>query len=233
MGPDKRISWSKINRYFTLVMLIASVMGVLFAITQYYVQQRESMREELRWDLSKFELETRVYGEELDALRKNIKTLTQRNLSLMMELADQRDSLILMGSTSRDSISLSIIEPKDIEKIVTDYIEKAGIGQLSEKIASVEEELHNLEGSISPSNANEILSVVRVQDKIIQLEEKFTEIEKNLKNDQEQFERAIIRELDSRDKIFNYVFIVLIPMVIIMVITYLRERNTTQQKPSP
>lgn len=86
--------------------------------------------------------------------------------------------------------------------------------KLEQQIANINERTLALRQAINPIKPEEVITIARLRDEIMVLKDKVDKIPDELKKENDNFRIAVLREIDAAGKSTNYIWLVLIPLVL-------------------
>lgn len=118
-----------------------------------------------------------------------------------------------------DSILSQLIIIEGDEKVITlignEFKETSKTLQnIYEELNPLRVQLEGLRQSINPINPDEVLTIVRLKDEIVDLKEDLVSYKEKMDNQQSEFRDFILREKETSNRATNLILVVLIPLVI-------------------
>ncbi|MCI5196711.1 MAG: hypothetical protein D3919_10900 [Candidatus Electrothrix sp. AW5] len=101
--------------------------------------------------------------------------------------------------------------------------------KIEERIEEVSQQTLALRQAINPLKPEEILTIARLTDQVSLLKNDFEQIEKSLFREMDAFYKSILRELETRNNSTNLILIVLIPLVINFLYTLWKDIRTKKE----
>ncbi len=99
------------------------------------------------------------------------------------------------------------------------------ISALNLRISKIEEQTKGLREAINPLNPEEVLTIARLNDGLKNIETKQKSLSIDIEGKFESFKTSVIRELDASSKSINWLFLVLIPLVMNLLYSMWQERK--------
>lgn len=120
-----------------------------------------------------------------------------------------------------------------IDKIpVTDlqYIKLSGeIEGLKTELNKVDEQTLGLRQAINPVDPEDIITIARLRDSVTNLKNELDAFQKSYSEDFQDFKSSIVRELAASKQVTNYLFVVLVPLVLNMVYNFWKDNRSSLQ----
>lgn len=124
-----------------------------------------------------------------------LRTLEEQSVALQSQFLELRTALQSLPRSGEPAIA-------------------AEIGQLEQRIDRLEQSTHALSEALNPLEPERVLTVARLHDAVNGLSDKTTAGLEDVRSDQEEFQAAVIRELDKADKTTSLILFTLIPLTL-------------------
>lgn len=111
------------------------------------------------------------------------------------------------------------------DSMPNDFSFNKKIGDLNQRIFKLEEQTKGLRQAINPLNPEEVLTIARLNDGLKNIELKQNTLTKDIESKFDSFKTSVIRELDASSKSINWLFLVLIPLVMNLLYSMWQERK--------
>ena len=212
-------------KYISLVALLFSIYAFIFFLYRYF---KLGNKKRLYFSIVTFltilgycYLSYHYWFDDKNSDINLLEFQISENLKLK-KLVEEQNILISQLSSKYDTLQTKIDNPKMIIPLKIESIDN--------KVILLNEELSSLKSAINPSKPEEHLRVVRLQDKLYDLENEFNEFQISIKSRQESFEKTIIRELDNRDKFILYFFLPILLVLIPLSIPFIKDNFQSKKK---
>lgn len=218
------------NNTYKIIQYTAVSISVAAIIISIYLQLKEKTSQEImelrsRYDLEKIRIQQQKM---LHNLNVEHDSLILEQKKLQKKFTDLKTRLLLYeyysDSTVVDSKNKLFEEISELKNITPK------LQLLDDKISNLNNSLNALRQSINPLKPEEVLTIVRLQDEVKFIKESIEETKNKLENDQHNFERAIIRELEASNRSTNLILVVLIPLVSNFLYSVWRDRREEKIK---
>jgi DNA repair exonuclease SbcCD ATPase subunit len=115
-------------------------------------------------------------------------------------------------------------------KIKTEADVKKVLDNLNTKLEKHDQQIKALRQAINPLRPEEVLTIARLKDAIDLLTTKIVEFEKEIDKKQDTFKSSVLRELDASSKTTNWLFVLLIPLIINLLYSIWKDRKEGKGK---
>lgn len=194
---------SKSTMYISTIIL--TVLTVSFSL---FVKMKE---ERLKDSLSEFE--QKQLNNELSILKRKIYSLTSA-----------RDSVFNI-IVKKDTVNLGQLNSTQHQQILDLRISKIEI-----EFKKQTEITTSLRQAINPIKPDEILTIARLKDEIVELNKNVSTLNDNLKIRQDNFEDSIKREISTSNNSTTLILVVLIPLVLNFLYTVWKDFKKPDKK---
>lgn len=139
------------------------------------------------------------------------------------------DSMIQKINKQNELIRAKIAEltkenlPKDV------YLNQK-LEEIDSRLSTVEEQTKGLRQAINPLNPEEILTIARLNDALNAVHEKQLNLTETTEDKFDNFKASVIRELDASSKSINWLFLVLIPVVMNLLYSIWKDNKEKRLK---
>ena len=109
-----------------------------------------------------------------------------------------------------------ISESQEVSILVDEKFKETNqtIKTLYGEIVPLKDQVEGLRQSINPINPNEILTIARLKDEVIEIKENFSSYKERVDGQQAEFRDYILREKETSNRSTNLILVVLVPLVI-------------------
>ena len=150
-----------------------------------------------------------------------------QELHQLKELEAQIDILRKYQDELNSTVSSIVSSSTTIR---TDADVKKALDNLNFRLESHEDKIQALRQAIDPLRPDEVLTIARLKDSIDVLSRKISELEEGVDAKHDTFKSSVIRELDASSKATNWLFIVLIPLVVNLLYSIWKDRKQSRDK---
>ncbi len=194
-----------------IIAIISSIIVIIVFTTQIFQYSYENK-------YKKYILEDRIQDlkDKIDTLDK-ISIESRKNLIVYDSLKYSYDIKI------QDTVNLLMLN-----QLESKFNFK--IADLSNKINDLNTRYFALQQAINPLKPEEVLTIVRLKDEIIQLNKILISVNEKLEREQAIFEKSIIRELEKSDKSTILILVILIPLVLNFLYTVWKDYRENKTK---
>jgi hypothetical protein len=179
----------KLNTSYITVLLKFGTLGIAFGIMFFQLI------------IPSFISPMKQYGLEL----KNIEILVDKN---------SQNDLKKYIDESITNKTLDLLENQDFSNTENGAIYKVKISNIEKEIETLKSMTIGLRQAISPGNPEEILTIARLEDRIISLEDSYSNLGSQIQERQEYRYQAVLREMSVFKWVLSLVLAgILIPML--------------------
>lgn len=139
----------------------------------------------------------------------NSKNDIRERTYLMQKMNDELQYRISKQQKLLDSLSKEYIK----DSIPNEILINEKLNSIAKRLELIEEQTKGLRQAINPLNPDEVLTIARLNDGLKVLNEKQNSSTQNSQARFDSFKTSILRELDASSKSINWLFLVLIPLV--------------------
>lgn len=194
---------SKSTMYISTIIL--TVLAVSFSL---FVKMKE---ERLKDSFS--EIKQKQLNDELSILKTKIHSL-----------ASARDSVFNL-IIKNDTLNLGQVDSSEHQRILDSRISK-----IENEFQKQVEITTSLRQAINPIKPEEILTIARLKDEIVELNKNVSTLNDNLKIRQDNFEDSIKREISTSNNSTTLILVVLIPLVLNFLYTVWKDFKKPDKK---
>lgn len=139
----------------------------------------------------------------------NSKNEIRERTYLMEKMNEELKSRISKQQIILDSLSKGHLR----DTIPNEILINEKLNSIGSRLSKIEEQTKGLRQAINPMNPDEVLTIARLSDALKIINEKQNTLIQNNQAQFESFKTSILRELDASSKSINWLFLVLIPLV--------------------
>jgi hypothetical protein len=148
---------------------------------------------------------------------------TKKSLIDNHQIKSINDSLVSLIKVQTQNINQFKLLMTDTAKSDLQY--RNQIHDISIRLARLEEQTKGLREAINPIDPEEVLTIARLNDGLKNLTITQNSISKDFDDKLELFKVSVIRELETSSRSINWLFLVLIPIVVNLLYTIWRDRK--------
>ena len=195
--------YKKFDRIFNIFIALIAAFSFTFAIYSRLSNVR----------LNEYKISTGSYSindleKEIAALKLNIKKLSNQKV-----IKDNTN--VIKDNTKKVEYN------KENQKIFESF---------NLKLTELNEQVTGLRQAIDPIKPEEVLTIVRLKDTVELIILQVNKLEKELDKKHENFKSAVIRELDASTRATNWLFVVLVPVVLNLLYSIWKDRKDSKDK---
>ncbi|KAF9658344.1 hypothetical protein HBA12_14240 [Tenacibaculum mesophilum] len=139
------------------------------------------------------------------------------------------DSLMLQIQKEQNSLK-TLMEGISTDSILNDYVLNQRLNEIDKRLNIIQEQNTALRQAINPLNPEEVLTIARLNDGIKLLSENHLNTSKNIDEKFTNFKTSVFRELDASSKSINWLFVVIIPIVMNLLYTIWKDSRKSKSE---